>query len=356
MTDKAKTIVLTGGGTAGHVMPNIALLPHLRSQGFSIHYIGTSDGIERQIISKEKDVTYHAISAGKLRRYMSLKNITDPFRVLAGFFQARRLLKCIKPDVVFSKGGFVAVPVVVSAKLSKIPAVIHESDLTPGLANKLCIPSAARVCVTFPQTLQHLPAEKAVITGTPIRQSLYSGNADTVRRKYGITHPLLLIMGGSLGARSVNECVREALPRLLERYDIIHICGKGNTDPSYEQSGYIQLEFADAELADIFAASDIVLTRAGANSLFEFLALNKPMLLIPLPRSASRGDQYLNAMYLKEQGLAAVLEQEQMTPLSLVAALEDLHDMSPLYKQKIKEYGAANGTQKVMDVILSVIK
>ena len=191
-----KKIVLTGGGTAGHVTPNIALIPELKKAGYEIYYIGSYEGIEKKLIEK-LGIPYYGISSGKLRRYIDLKNISDPFKVLKGFAQARKLLKKIKPDVVFSKGGFVSVPVVVAAKSRKIPCIIHESDMTPGLANKICIPCAVRVCTNFPETLKHLPAEKAVLTGSPIREELFKGDKEKGLKFCGFDNskPVILIIG-----------------------------------------------------------------------------------------------------------------------------------------------------------------
>ncbi|HOV69517.1 MAG TPA: undecaprenyldiphospho-muramoylpentapeptide beta-N-acetylglucosaminyltransferase, partial [Clostridia bacterium] len=315
-----KRIVLTGGGTGGHVMPNIALMEKLKKDNWEIHYIGTKKGVEYSILAHDKDLKYYSINAGKLRRYVDIQNLVDPIRIISGYFGAIKILMRVKPAVVFSKGGFVTVPVIAAARMLGIPTVIHESDITPGLANKLCIPFANKICATFPETLNHLPKSKSVLTGTPIRQSLLAGDRAAARRKYLLKKPTILIMGGSQGAKVINENVRQCLPRLLKHFDVIHICGNNNlSDIKYD--GYIQFEFVSDELKDIFAASDIVISRAGANSIFEFLALKKPMLLIPLSRAQSRGDQCDNAESFKKHGFAAVLEQENLTPGSLYAAV-----------------------------------
>ena len=212
-----KRILLTGGGTAGHVTPNIALLPRLRELGYDISYMGSYDGIEKKLITEFR-IPYYGISSGKLRRYFDLKNFSDPFKVLKGYGEAVRTMKKLKPDVVFSKGGFVSVPVVLAAKRCKVPCIIHESDMTPGLANKLAIPAAWKVCCNFPETLQYLPKDKAVLSGSPIRQELLHGDALAARRFTGLTDdkPVILVMGGSLGAAAVNEAVRKILPTLLK--------------------------------------------------------------------------------------------------------------------------------------------
>lgn len=309
-------IVFTGGGSAGHVTPNLALIQELRTAGWTIDYIGSADGIEKGIIA-EAGIPFHGISSGKLRRYFDLKNVKDPFKVVKGIWDAYRVLGRVKPDVVFSKGGFVTVPVVAAARLRGIPVIIHESDMTPGLANKISVPFAKRVCVTFPETVKHIKGNKAICTGLPVRPELTAGRADKARMELDFvrTRPVLLVMGGSLGAKAINGAVREALPGLLKHFQIIHICGKNNLDPSLDSTrGYKQYEFVSGGLADLMALADVVVSRAGATSIFEFLALRKPMLLIPLTRQASRGDQILNARSFAERGFAEVAEEESLTP------------------------------------------
>ena len=323
-----KHIVLTGGGTAGHVTPNIALIPRLKELGYTISYIGSYEGIEKKLI-EELGIPYYGISSGKLRRYFDLKNFSDPFRVLKGFSQARKILKDLKPDVVFSKGGFVTVPVVIAAKRLKIPALIHESDMTPGLANKLCLSSASKICCNFPETVNNLPADKAVLTGTPIRQELLSGNADAGRKFCGFTadKPVIMVIGGSLGAASVNDNVRKILPELLKDFQVVHLCGKGKTDESLKgTTGYVQYEYIQDELPDLFAMADVVISRAGANAICEIRELHKPNLLIPLSAKASRGDQILNAHSFERQGFSLVIEEEQLTNATLLDAVHNLYE------------------------------
>lgn len=348
-----KHIVLTGGGTAGHVTPNIALVPVLRDAGYKISYIGSYDGIERKLI-EELNIPYYGISSGKLRRYFDLKNFTDPFRVLKGFSESRKLLKQLKPDVVFSKGGFVTVPVVIAAKKCKIPAIIHESDMTPGLANKLCISSAVKVCCNFPETVNSLPKDKAVLTGTPIRQELLSGDPEEGRRFCGFTpdKPVLMVIGGSLGAASVNQHIRSILPQLLEEFQVIHLCGKGKTDESLTGTkGYVQYEYIKKELADLFALSDIVISRAGANAICEISALHKPNLLIPLSANASRGDQILNARSFERQGYSMVLEEEEITDESLLAAIRRLYADRHTYEQSMAKSRQMDSIHHILSLI-----
>lgn len=323
-----KRIVLTGGGTAGHVTPCIALLPELKKKNYDIHYIGSYNGIEKNLI-EEQEIPYYGISSGKLRRYFDLKNFTDPFRVIKGYYEAKKILKQLKPDIVFSKGGFVTVPVVMAAKKFGIPVVIHESDMTPGLANKLALPSATRVCANFPETLSHFPEGKAVLTGTPIRKELFSGNKIKGIEfcSFNLNKPVILIIGGSSGSRKINEVIRGMLPTLLKDFQIIHLCGKGNLDDKLTDTpGYAQFEYINEELSDLFAAADLVISRAGANAICELLALRKPNILIPLPAASSRGDQILNAESFERQGYSYVLKEEDLTVSTLLEAIGEVSE------------------------------
>lgn len=346
-----KKIVLTGGGTAGHVTPNIALLPELKRQGYDVHYIGSHEGMERKLIEELK-IPYYGISSGKFRRYFDPKNFTDPFKVIKGYLEAKKLLKQLQPDVIFSKGGFVTVPVVLAAKSRKIPTIIHESDITPGLANKLCIPSARKVCANFPETLNHLPSEKAVLTGSPIRKELFSGNKIKGLDFCGFNHskPVLLVIGGSLGAVAVNNAVRAVLPTLLEKFQVIHLCGKDKVDKSLKTiPGYVQFEYIKQELTDLFAAADVVISRAGANAICELLALKKPNILIPLSAASSRGDQILNAESFERQGFSYLLEEENLTNESLLKAVDSVYENR-------KNYIEAMEKSKLNDSIEAIVK
>lgn len=325
---KKKTIILTGGGTAGHVSLNQAIIPTLEKQSFEVHYIGSKDGIELELIRDAfPHIKYHAISSGKLRRYASIKNFTDPLRVMKGLLEALLILKKVKPSVIFSKGGFVSVPVVMAGKMAKIPVVIHESDVTPGLANKIAMPFAHHIFTVFQDTLKHLPSEKSSCSGSIIRSELFEGRKEAGMRLCGFEgfKPVLLIMGGSQGSVVVNEAIRSNLPELLVKYDVIHLCGKGKLDETLENmKGYKQFEYVTHELPDLLHAADIIVSRAGSNSIFEFLALRKPMLLIPLSKQQSRGDQLLNAQIFKKQGWASVIEEEEVTPVTFMTALDDV--------------------------------
>lgn len=354
-----KKIIMTGGGTAGHVTPNIALMPALKEAGFDIEYIGSINGMEKGLI-EATGTPYHGISSGKLRRYFDWKNFSDPFRVLKGYGQAVSLMKKIKPDVVFSKGGFVSVPVVLAAKHCHIPAIIHESDITPGLANKIAIKGAKKVCCNFPETMKYLPADRAVLTGSPIRRELFSGNAENAIRLCNFkdhSKPVLLIIGGSLGSKIVNEAVRKVLPELLEKFYVIHLCGKGNLDNSLSGTiGYAQFEYASSELTDMFALADMAISRAGANSICELLALHKPNILIPLSAAASRGDQVLNANSFKKQGFSYVLEEEHLTAESLLKAVQEVYDNRQKYIDAMAQSGQMDSIGTIVDLIKTEAK
>ncbi len=354
-----KKIIMTGGGTAGHVTPNIALMPALRNEGYEISYIGSYEGIEKRLI-EEQGVSYYGISSGKLRRYFDPKNFSDPFKVLKGYSQSVKLLKKLKPDVVFSKGGFVSVPVVLAARHCKVPAIIHESDLTPGLANKLAIPGAVKVCCNFPETLNYLPKEKAVLTGSPIRQELLKGNANhafSLCRFSDRTKPVIMIVGGSTGSRAINTAIRGLLPELVKSYNIIHLCGKGNLDETlHSVSGYAQFEYANQELSDMFALSDLVISRAGANAICELLALRKPNILIPLSAEASRGDQILNANSFRSQGFSYVLEESELTNTALLEAIEHVFRKKEDYVNAMENSSSRNSIDTIVGLILEVSK
>ncbi len=348
-----KQIIFTGGGTAGHVMVNLAIIPEFLKEGWTIDYIGSTNGIEKDLIEPLEGVTYHPISTGKLRRYFSKENFKDPFKVLKGTWQAHRIIGKKKPAVIFSKGGFVSVPVLMAARMRGVPAVIHESDYTPGLANKLAIPFAKKVLATFPETVKYLPEQKAEWIGAVVREELFTGKREKGFGMTGFTNKknVLLIMGGSAGSQKINQAVREGLEELLKQFQVIHICGKENIDESYDQEGYVQYEYVQDELKDLLAITDLVCSRAGANAIFEFLALNKPMLLIPLSRQASRGDQIVNAQSFEKQGYARVLEEEDLSTDSLVGSLLELKKEKFEIKDKMNQYRSSEAKEKVIEII-----
>ena len=353
-----KKIILTGGGTAGHVTPNLALLPSLRKEEFEIHYIGSYNGIERRLI-EDAGIPYDGISSGKLRRYFDIKNFSDPLRVLKGYGQAKRLMKQYRPDIVFSKGGFVSVPIVLAGKKNKVPVIIHESDMTPGLANKICIPAAKKVCCNFPETLNYLPKDKAVLSGSPIREELLTGDRLSGLQYAGLSanRPVILVIGGSLGSVTVNHAVRSILPKLLSQFQVIHICGKGNLDESLiGTSGYVQYEYVDKPLRHLFAAADLIISRAGANSICEILALRKPNILIPLSAAASRGDQILNANSFAKQGFSTVLEEEVLTSDTLYQAVSDTYKKRTAFIEAMEKSTLNNAVETIMNLIRECAK
>lgn len=354
-----KRIILTGGGTAGHVTPNLALLPYLKDAGFTISYIGSYDGIESRLIP-EAGINYVGISTGKLRRYFDIKNFSDPFKVIKGIKEAKAYIKEFKPNVIFSKGGFVGLPVVIAAFLCRVPVVSHESDMTPGLANKLSLPFCKKICCNFPETVKNLPGRKAVLTGSPIRDELLMGNKEAGLKFCGFNRnkPVILVIGGSLGAQSVNDAVRKALPELLHDFQIAHICGKGKRDVSLvtmESAGYKQFEYITDELKDIFAMADLVISRAGANSICELLALHKPNILVPLSKG-SRGDQILNAHSFESQGYSMVVKDDENLATNLIEKVTELYFTRLTYINAMQKSNQSNAIKTIMSLITSVMK
>lgn len=349
-----KRIVLTGGGTAGHVTPNLALIGALREEGWEIHYIGTANGMERGLIEPLDGVTYHVVKSGKLRRYFDLKNFTDPFRVLQGAAQSARLIRQIRPDIVFSKGGFVSVPAVYGAWLHHVPVLVHESDMTPGLSNKLSTPLAVKVCCTFPEATAHV-GRKGVVTGTPMRPDLFSGRFSEGIKCFGFSdsRPVLMVTGGSSGAQAINAALRKALPELTRCFQVLHLCGKGNLDAALEGApNYRQVEYLNDEMKDAYACASVVISRAGSNTVCELLALKKPMLLIPYPKEGtSRGDQILNARSFESRKLANVLMQEDMTPETLTAAVIETYKNRGALIDNMERESSADGVKNVMALI-----
>jgi len=350
-----KSIILTGGGTAGHVSLNQAIIPSLLKEGYDVHYIGSHDGIEKELITGSfPNIPFHGISSGKLRRYFSMKNFTDPFKVMAGVIQALSIIRKIKPSIIFSKGGFVSVPVVMAAKMAKIPVVIHESDVTPGLANKIALPFSSHIFTIFEDTLKYLPSEKATCTGSIVRQELFEGKKSVGLKKCGFEDQkqVLLVMGGSLGSVVLNDALRSNLPELLAKYNIIHLCGKGNVDHTLSSlKGYKQFDYVTNELPDLLHASDFIVSRAGSNSIYEFLALKKPMLLIPLSATKSRGDQILNAKIFEKQGFSVVLEEEELTKNTFLKSVNRLEDS----KTQIIQSMTAAESPKTPDEMIKLI-
>ena len=347
-----KTIIFTGGGTAGHVMPNLALMDRLDKNEWTVHYIGTAEGIEHELLKGRPEVVYHAIAWGKLRRYFSWKNFTDPFRVVKGYFQSRRIIRTVKPDVLFSKGGYVSVPVVMAAK-GQCPVLCHESDYSPGLANKIAARFADTICTTFADTVSKVPAGRGIHTGTPIRASLLAGSRERGLAFAGLTgeKPVLLVVGGSTGAKAVNEAVEAALDVLLKTFDVVHLCGQGKLDDTAPRPGYVRFEYVNEQMADVLAAADVVVSRAGANAVFELLALQKPAVLIPLPLEASRGDQILNANSFKKQGFSAVLPEEELTGERLLSEIDAVFENRAQYVEAMEKANQGDAVGTILKMI-----
>lgn len=354
---KRPVVLLTGGGTAGHVSVNEALIPEFIEKGYEIHYIGSHDGIEKELIKEgHREVTYHAIQSGKLRRYFSMKNFSDPFRVGAGVIQAYSILRKVRPEIIFSKGGFVSVPVVLAAKLAKIPVVVHESDVTPGLANKLALPFSKHIFTVFEQTLDYVPAGKATCTGAVIRPEIFQGDRNEGLRIAGLTgeKPIFIVMGGSQGSALLNNAVRKELNTMLEHFEIIHLCGKGNIDESLEQmKGYTQFEYVTEGLPHLLAASDYAVSRAGSNAIFELLSVLKPMLLIPLSASQSRGDQLLNASLFKSLGIAKVIQEEELDENSMAGLFASLMEDGDNLVSNMRKVSHTKSPETMAELILS---
>ena len=341
-------VVITGGGTAGHVIPALPVVEALLEAGSSVHFVGSPRGPERSLVVP-LGIPFHGVQAGKLRRYFSFENFLDALRIPVGIAQAWRLLARIRPAVVFSKGGFVSFPVVVGAWLKGIPVVAHESDLTPGLANRLAQRFTTTLCVNFEDTrAEHV---EVVVTGTPLRRQLLHGDASRGRERLGLDseRPVLLVVGGSLGATALNETVRAALERLLADYTVVHVCGVGKVDASLDAlAGYIQREYVSDDWGDVIAAADLVVSRAGANALHEWLALGKPHLLVPLPRSASRGDQIENAAYAESRGWSMVLSEDALNSETLVAGVAKLAALSGEFRARMQTFRGQDSTSLIM--------
>lgn len=351
-------IIMTGGGTAGHVTPNLALIPKLKQKGFEIKYIGSFDGIEKEIIT-QNNIQFFGISCGKLRRYFDVKNFIDPFKIIKGVGQSIKILSKEKPDVIFSKGGFVAVPVVIAAFIKKIPVVAHESDMTPGLANKLSAPFCNKLCVTFRESLNFINGNKGVLTGSPIREEIFHGDKAKGRKICGFTNnkEVLFIMGGSLGSKIINEEIRKNIEQILKEFNIIHICGKGNIDKRLINSdGYKQFEYVNEELPDFMETADYIISRAGANSIFEFLALKKPALLIPLSKKASRGDQILNSKSFEKEGYSLMIEEEELKDDIFYKKILELKARKTEFINNMEKSKAKNGVEAIIDVLLESVK
>lgn len=352
-----KKILFTGGGTAGHVMINMVLIPKFMEKGWGVEYIGSQNGIEKLLV---QNVKYNIVSTGKLRRYWDLENFKDPFKIIKGCIQSYKLMKRIKPDVIFSAGGFVSVPVVIGAWMNKVPVIIREPDSTLGLANKIALPFTTKLCTTFPRTGENVSNEKKVYVGPIVREEIERGNVLRGRSycKFKQDKPVLLIMGGSQGAQWINDMVRKSLETLLLNFNIVHMCGKGKIDSSIGMEGYMQFEYIGEELPHILNMASVVVSRAGSTAISELLFLKKPMLLIPLTNSSSRGDQVLNAEYFSRQGYAEVILQDRVSTNTFIHAVNKLYTNKERYIQNMNGYKKTNneGIHQLIDIINEVVK
>lgn len=354
-----KKIAFTGGGTIGHVAVNLALIPEAQKRDIETIYIGSKNGIEKEMITDSaKDTKYIPISSGKLRRYLSFENLKDVFKVLKGVLDARKVLKKEKPDLVFSKGGFVSVPVIIAAKSLKIPSIVHESDVTPGLANKISMKFANKMYTTFEETLKYVPKEKSDYIGAIIREDLRDGSKEEGYQLTGFNDqlPVLLIMGGSLGSKALNKAIRDNLDYLTKKYQIIHLTGKGHVDQNIKNANYVQYEFVSNELMHFYAITDTVISRAGANAIYEFATLKLPMLLIPLGLDQSRGDQIDNAKIFEKNGYAKVIQEKDVNQSNLISQLDKLENEREDIIDKMSHFKESYTKETLFNKIESDIK
>lgn len=347
-----KHIVLTGGGTAGHCIPNLALIPQLKNHFDKISYIGSDNGIEKDIISNFPNITYYGIKTVKFNRKISFSTFSIPFKLLSSIKQARNLLEEIKPDVIFSKGGYVSLPVVFAGSKIKIPCVTHESDLSLGLANKLISKKCKYVFTSFEDTAKN--TKNGIWTGSPIREELfYNDYAKSLNYfNFNGNRPILLVTGGSLGSDAINNIIHSTREKLLEKFDIIHLCGKGKSS-HFKHENYRELEYLP-HMEKALNISDIVVSRGGSNALFELIALKKPTLVIPLPKGNSRGDQILNAEYFKDKGLVKVIRQEHLTEHSFIYTLNELFLQKDKYVSKLEKYPVKRGNEKICYILSKI--
>ena len=334
-----KKILFTGGGSGGHVTLNLSLIPLFIQNGWQVVYIGSKTGIEKELVCKISGVRYYAIETGKLRRYLSVENLKDMFKVPVGIWQAAKIIFEEKPDIIFSKGGFVSLPVVIGGFLNRRKIFMHESDVTPGLANKLSLPFVHKFFTTFIETKDYVANKNKVkYIGPVLSDRLYNGDKNRALEMldFSAEKPIVMFVGGSLGAKSINRAVEKTIEQLLEKYQVIHICGKGQRT-FIMAHGYKQFEFVDTELKDFMAAADVVVSRSGSNAIFELWSLRKPMLLVPLPSTSSRGEQSLNARSFEKQGFAEVLQDRDLDKSGLLLrAIDRVYEERDLMAQNME--------------------
>ena len=337
-----KKIVLTGGGTAGHIFPALALVDYLKDH--EIYYIG-SNGMEKKILSTYKNIKFYEIPSVKLVRKLTPKNLLIPFKLFRSIRLAKKVLKEISPDIIFSKGGFVSVPVVFAGKKLNIPVISHESDLSMGLANKLILKKCDVMCTTFLQTSKLSP--KCVFTGQPIRKELLNPKFLGLKQSFQNSKPLVLVVGGSLGSQFINEKIWENLEDLTKICNIIHITGNSNKK-DIQSEGYRQIEFSN-DMGSLYSEADLVISRAGSGVINELLFFKKPMLLIPLSKKCSRGDQIENAKLFKKLGYCEMIEEEDFSSDLFFKKINHLLKNKQAYKKAMPSLPLA--TEKIVELI-----
>ena len=352
-----KKIIFTGGGSAGHVTLNLTLIPFFLAQGWKVCYIGSYKGIERDLVGRLPEVTYYPIATGKLRRYFSWQNFWDMLKIPLGILQAVWIVFKEKPGIVFSKGGFVSFPVVLAGRLNGCPVAMHESDVTPGLANIMSLPFVTKFFTTFTDTKKYVKDQSKVENVGPVLSDRFKNGSKErccVFCEFKAEKPIILAMGGSLGAQSLNQAIRQNLPELLKNYQIIHICGRGQMEEGADCNGYRQFEYVDTELKDFMKAADVVLSRAGSNAIFELRSLNKPMVLVPLSVHSSRGEQMLNAKAFQSDGYCEIIADEEVSDAAkLLAVLKQVYDNRKQYEKKMQadKFSATTSADLAMKII-----
>lgn len=348
-------ILLTGGGTAGHVMPHLALLDDLRKNFKDIIYVGSISGMEKDIIKNQKNIKYFPIETTKFVRKKFWKNLFIPFKLIKGINQSRKIIKSEKPDIVFSKGGYVSLPVVIASKQCKIPVIAHESDLEMGLANKLSKPYCKVICTSFEKTAQG--CKKAVCTGSPIRKDMIKSKQSAMAKlSINTTKPILVVTGGSLGAKFINEKIWSEIFELTSKFFVLHLTGKNNINQKFLNTpDYKQIDFT-MDMGTILSCADIIVSRAGSNTIFELAVLKKPMLLIPLPKGNSRGDQVENAKYFNSQGLANFATQDQLETEQLSKHIFQTYSERNVLIANLEKSEIQPGNKNILKIILENIK
>ena len=354
-----RSLAFTGGGTAGHILPGLAIIKDLKHDwNGRIVWIGSRLEADRFLIRKA-GIEYYGIPTGKWRRYLSIENVLDIFKVAAGLIRALGILMVERPLLVFSKGGFVSVPVVIAARILGLPVITHESDFDPGMATKINARVADWILTSYSETKSFLPDRvrgRVILTGNPIRGEILKGSVDFGRRLVPCVpeRPLILVLGGSLGASGINDLVVGCLDELLQFACVVHQMGKRTFQP-IAKAGYLAVEYIYEELPDLLAAADLIICRAGANTLSELAALGKPAVLIPLPVSASRGDQIRNARYFASHGGAVYLKQEDATSEGLLETVRNLLNNVP--RRRTMSAGMRNlGDPEAVKRISEIIK